>query len=51
MFISPVVTPAMASSFVWAVDILCRSMLRDRLNTTSMGALIAVVRFITGMVS
>ena len=48
MPIRPDVTPAMASSLVCAVDILCKSMLRERLNTTSIGALMLVESLITG---
>ena len=48
-FTRPVVTPATASSRVWAIDFLWRSMLRARSNTRSIGAAIKVVKWMVGI--
>jgi len=48
-FMSPLVTPSMACSLVCAVDIWCKSMLRDKSKQTSIGASISVFNTILGI--
>lgn len=48
-FIKPEVVPAIASSLVCAVEILCKSILLDKSKQTSAGALMVVVRWMVGM--
>jgi len=47
--IIPEVFPAITLSPVWAVDSKCKSTLRERLKTTSIGAFISVCNTICGI--